>query len=364
MEWVRWNEAVDRFGRFEGEFVGASSEFNSQQGSAEIVLRVYPRWEHPAYRAASGHGSFRRHGLSFESFQRPVRISAEHVQVASLSRRPDWSVGQTVVGRFTATHPRLWRFLPRGTIALNGPCDPEALLEGLMALELPWVTRGEVERLLAHRLGQPVPYSLVVREPLFQPILDVLARLEVPAFGSKDREPDSLPPVMFLLGDGDFVIAGTFWVDLPEFLHDLSWFEADTAAAAKGASSPDATPGALVVAGEEVAVSLRYAPRRMRAPEVADRGWGAAAGRILAAAKAQAVPVHRDVDLAYALFRCAVGAKIPADLFPPVAAAWRGRGSREDRSAAVADLAAMRLPVRSPSKMKEESVPDTDEIPP
>jgi flagellar biosynthesis protein len=67
------------------------------------------------------------------------------------------------------------------------------------------------------------------------------------------------------------------------------------------------------------AVALKYDRAAGTAPTVAARGTGELAERILALARANAVPVREDPDLLELLAACDLGAEIPAELYQAVA---------------------------------------------
>jgi flagellar biosynthesis protein len=67
------------------------------------------------------------------------------------------------------------------------------------------------------------------------------------------------------------------------------------------------------------AVALKYDRTACTAPTVAARGTGELAERILALARANAVPVREDPDLLELLAACDLGAEIPAELYQAVA---------------------------------------------
>jgi hypothetical protein len=58
---------------------------------------------------------------------------------------------------------------------------------------------------------------------LHQPLLTVLSRLDVPVFSPG---PPATPKaaVVFLFGEGDYIVADDFEVDVPPFVHRPEWF--------------------------------------------------------------------------------------------------------------------------------------------
>jgi flagellar biosynthetic protein FlhB len=80
------------------------------------------------------------------------------------------------------------------------------------------------------------------------------------------------------------------------------------------------TATAVVVNPTHIAVALKYDPATMRAPRVVAKGKRRIAERIMAIARAHAVPVIQDAPLARALEKVvAVGAEIPVVLYRAVA---------------------------------------------
>jgi flagellar biosynthesis protein FlhB len=78
------------------------------------------------------------------------------------------------------------------------------------------------------------------------------------------------------------------------------------------------------VSGDRVAIALVYERGGPRAPVVVAVARRAAAGPLLAAARAAGVPVARDPDLAAVLERLDAGAEIPASTYERVAELLRG----------------------------------------
>lgn len=82
---------------------------------------------------------------------------------------------------------------------------------------------------------------------------------------------------------------------------------------------------------ETRAAALSYARGEAGAPRVVAKGRGFVAERILALARENGVPVHRDRDLVELLACCDLGDEIPAEVFGVVAElvayAWRVNAS-------------------------------------
>src|SRR5262245_59906905 len=75
MAWTNYRNIVRRFGHVDAEFVESSGHLSSDGGTAELVVRFYPWWEHPAYVSA-----LRRNEdwgfASFEAGKREVTVRA------------------------------------------------------------------------------------------------------------------------------------------------------------------------------------------------------------------------------------------------------------------------------------------------
>lgn len=215
---MNYRATLDRFGHIDAEFVRASASFTPEGGSAEVVVRFYPWWEHPLYVAAQDVGD--SWGFSrCEEGMREVTVRAVRPFAARLARRQevvDWA--------FTDSHPLLWGYAEQSTIYVNAPFDPEQLVDGLLQMHLPYVSREDVLTYVFARDRRVAPQGLTVPSQLHAPVLAIFERLRVPVFSP--RTPNvPRPATVFLLQDGDHIIADDFEVEVPEFQHDPSWFQ-------------------------------------------------------------------------------------------------------------------------------------------
>ncbi|HEX3821586.1 MAG TPA: type III secretion system export apparatus subunit SctU [Candidatus Sulfotelmatobacter sp.] len=80
---------------------------------------------------------------------------------------------------------------------------------------------------------------------------------------------------------------------------------------------PKAT--AIVVNPTHLAIAIRYDERSMQAPQIAAKGQGSMALRIIDIAKKNHVPVIQNIGLAHSLFDLEIGHEIPEDLYEAVA---------------------------------------------
>ena len=63
MAWTNYRNVAERFGHIDAEFVKSADRLSSDGGTAELVVRFYPWWEHPQYLSARERGedwAFRR----------------------------------------------------------------------------------------------------------------------------------------------------------------------------------------------------------------------------------------------------------------------------------------------------------------
>ncbi len=218
MDLMNYRATLERFGHIDAEFVRASASFTPEGGTAEVVVRFYPWWEHPHYVAARDRGD--NWGFSsFEPGMREVTVRAVRPFAARLASRQnviDWN--------FTESHPLLWSYSEQSTIYVNAPFDPEKLLDGLLAMQLPYVSREDLLTYVYARDRRASSQGLTVPSQLHEPVLKVLEQLQAPVFAP--RTPNAPGPfTVFLLDDGDYVIADDFEVEVPEFTHDPSWFQ-------------------------------------------------------------------------------------------------------------------------------------------
>ena len=69
----------------------------------------------------------------------------------------------------------------------------------------------------------------------------------------------------------------------------------------------------------QLAVALRYEPKKDRAPRIAAKGQGPLAERILELAKIHGVPIREDGDLVQLLSKLELESEIPPDLYKVIA---------------------------------------------
>ena len=216
MPWTNFRNIVERFAHIDAEFVKSACLLSHGGGTAEVVVRFYPWWEHPQLQSAEARGE--QWGFSsFEAGKREVTVRAIQPSAIRLSPRQEveeWS--------FEENHPLLWDFADESTIYVNAPFDRAALFEGLMGL-VPNVSEGEVRNYIHVPDPSRAPIGLKLPAQLHDPVLTVFRRLGVPVFSPHSpRIPD--PAVVFLIDDVDYIIAADFEVDVPEFIHEPDWF--------------------------------------------------------------------------------------------------------------------------------------------
>jgi hypothetical protein len=220
MAWTNYRSTVERFSHIDAEFVKATSNLSPEGGTAELVVRFYPWWEHPLYMAARD----RDDNWGFSSYdrgKRDVTVRAIAPWVVRLSPRReivDW--------RFEEQHPLLWDLADRSTVYANAPFDRHALIDGLMALELSNVSEHD---LISH-LGIPptgtAPLGITLPAQLHDAVLTVFRQLGVPVLSAGSPR-SSASGVVFLIDADDYIIARDFEVDVPEFVHEAEWFQPD-----------------------------------------------------------------------------------------------------------------------------------------
>lgn len=218
MAWVNYRSVAGRFGHIDAEFVRSSGELSSDGGAAQLVVRFYAWWEHPKYVAAVERGE--TWGFSdYEAGKRDVTVRAIRPWTFRLSHTQqidDWC--------FAETHPLLWEFAARSTIFANGPFDRSAFFDGLMALALPHVSEAALRNHIQLPDSRQAPLGLTMPAQLYEPVLAVLRQLGVPVFSpGSPATPNAA--VVFLFGEGDYIIADDFEVDAPAFVHRPEWFQ-------------------------------------------------------------------------------------------------------------------------------------------
>jgi hypothetical protein len=216
--WTNYRNIVERFGHIDAEFVRSAGLFSSAGGTAELVVRFYPWWEHPRYLSARARGE--DWGFSsYEAGQREVTVRAIHPWAVRFSPRQ-----QVVDWGFAEDHPLLWDFAERSTLFANAPFDRSAFFHGLMGLGLPNVSEDELRSHIDLPDSRKAPMGLTMPAQLHEPVLTVFRRLGVPVFNpGSPRVPKAA--VVFLIGHDDYIVAEDFEVDVPEFNHEPDWFQ-------------------------------------------------------------------------------------------------------------------------------------------
>ncbi|HET7232869.1 MAG TPA: hypothetical protein VFJ16_22860 [Longimicrobium sp.] len=216
MAWVNYRKILGRFGHIDAEFVRASTALTPEGGTAEVVVRFYPWWEHPLYLAARERGepwgfSSRGEGV------RDVTVRAIQPSVVRVSQRQS----VTALG-FTDSHPILRDSGFPTTIYVNEAFDPERLLDQLLGMRLPFVSRKDLLPYVDSR-ATPVPRAVSVPTQLHRPFIEAFERLGVQVFAPEPR--GTVPRASVFLMDGeDYIVADDFEVFVPEFTHDAAWF--------------------------------------------------------------------------------------------------------------------------------------------
>src|SRR5258708_2445973 len=118
MAWINYRSIVDRFGHIDADFVSATARTTPEGGEAELVVRFYPWWEHPLFKAARDRGENWGFSSSCEAGVREVRVKAVRPWVVRFSPR-----SHVINWRFEVEHPLLWTFAD-ATIYVNGPYEP------------------------------------------------------------------------------------------------------------------------------------------------------------------------------------------------------------------------------------------------
>jgi hypothetical protein len=219
MAWTDFRNVVERFGHIDAEFVRSSGELSSDGGTAELVVRFYPWWEHPLYVSAVERGQ----DWGFTSFvaagKRDVTVRAIRPWAFRLSPRQE-----VVDWRFEDAHPLLWDFAERSTVFANAPFDRDVFVDGLMGLALPNVSEADLRNYVQLSDPNKAPMGLTMPAQLHEPVMSVFRRLGVPVF-SPGSPNTPAPAVVFLIDDDDYIIAEDFEVDVPEFVHEPEWFQ-------------------------------------------------------------------------------------------------------------------------------------------
>jgi hypothetical protein len=90
-------------------------------------------------------------------------------------------------------------------------------------MQLPYVAREDLLTYVYARDRRQAPQGMTLPSQLHRPVLNVFDRLGVPVHSPHTpKEPEAAS--VFLLDEGDYIIADDFEVDVPEFTHDPAWF--------------------------------------------------------------------------------------------------------------------------------------------
>jgi len=124
---------------------------------------------------------------------------------------------------FSTEHPRLWELCEHAVIYINGPFDVRELTDRLVARKMPFVQRAHLFRYLDPEWSPVASRGVSLPTQLQGPVLEELAAMEVPVFVPRaGGNPPEL--VLFLLDGREYVVAQDFLVDVPEFIHEPTWF--------------------------------------------------------------------------------------------------------------------------------------------
>jgi hypothetical protein len=218
MAWTNYRNILGRFSHIDAEFIKSGGMLSSNGGTAELVVRFYPWWEHPQYVSAVQRGE----DWGFSSYEGGKReVTVRSVQPWAFRLSPKREV---VDWRFEEDHPLLWDFAEQSTVFVNAPFDPGAFLDGLMGLSLPNVSEGDLRNYVQFPDPSKAPMGLTMPAQLHEPVLTVFRRLRVPVFSPKSpRTPERA--IVFLIDHDDYIIAEDFEVDVPEFVHRPEWFQ-------------------------------------------------------------------------------------------------------------------------------------------
>ena len=210
MAWTNYRNIVGRFGHIDAEVVKSAGLLSPGGGTAELVVRFYPWWEHPRYVSAVQRGD--DWGFSScEAGKREVTVRAVQPWAFRLSRQRyvvDWA--------FEEDHPLLWAFAEQSSLFVNAPFDPETFFDGLME-SVPNASDRDLRYYVQFPDPRKAPLGLTVPAQLHAPVLSVFRRLGVPVFSpGSPRAPERA--IVFLIGNDDYIIAQDFEVDVPEFV--------------------------------------------------------------------------------------------------------------------------------------------------
>jgi hypothetical protein len=216
---VSFRDVVDRFTHIDGTIVRTDVSFaDSEPASARVVLRFYPWWEHPLYIAARESGS----DWGFDAADDGARdVVIEAVSPLRCDVRSDASAIDIA---FHTEHPVLWEFEDAAAIMCNTDFDPRALVDALLARDLPYVAASTMLRYFPPHPPRTAPFALAdLPFTLFHAAKFELQRMGVELFVA--REPVALRPLVALDVDGNvLIVAEDFIVDVPEFEHRPQWF--------------------------------------------------------------------------------------------------------------------------------------------
>jgi hypothetical protein len=217
MQTVNFRAVEERFGHIDATFVRATCTFGPEGGVAELVVRFYPWWEHPAYVDASSRAA--DWGFAdYTAGQREVTVRAIRPVTAALSRQvdvTDWF--------FTDVHPLLWQFDSLSHLYINGTWRPAELTERIAQRRLAFVTTNDLARYLGPAGARGEPRALLLPHQLLAPVEEELASMGVPSFCPHRNEPKE-KLIAFVVGGSDHIIAEDFELDVPEFIHEPHWF--------------------------------------------------------------------------------------------------------------------------------------------
>jgi hypothetical protein len=214
---VNYREVQDRFSHIDAGFVGAEVNLSGAGGQAAVTVRFYPWWEHPGYLAARDNGTPWGFSAGAKEGTRSVVVRALTPVAARISRRElviDWL--------FSENHPLLWQFSEQIVLYVNGRFDVRELIDRVLGLGLPSVTRQDLRRYFDPSMGPLQSRGIMLPAQLCDCTVRCLTEMNVAVLPYEQATPPKL--TAFVMDGDDYIVAEDFVLDVPDFEHRPEWF--------------------------------------------------------------------------------------------------------------------------------------------
>jgi hypothetical protein len=116
----------------------------------------------------------------------------------------------------------VWQFSEQTVLYVNGRFDVRELIDRMLGLGLPSVTRPDLQRYFDPSMGPVQSRGIMLPAPLCDCTVRCLTEMNVTVLPHTKPTPRKL--TAFVMNGDDFIVAEDFLLELPEFEHRPEWF--------------------------------------------------------------------------------------------------------------------------------------------